>query len=109
MQISGSAVSICWACAAVKSVGLGLLTSVICRKSSPHAKLLVWSLADLIAYNINAICPHCEASTFLEAMTENQYALRKPNLTAILHTIICEHCSKRFGNHRGRLVPERQG
>ena len=59
-------------------------------------------------YTISGKCPHCGGLTLLERMTETRLRRTEPALASILHTLICGHCSERFGTGRGKLVKEKR-
>jgi DNA-directed RNA polymerase subunit RPC12/RpoP len=51
-------------------------------------------------------CPHCQARTFLDKVSEAQLSVTEPALRSVLHAFKCAHCGKQFGTAGGRLHHE---
>lgn len=58
----------------------------------------------MLEYIVSGKCPHCGGLTLLERMDEARFKRTEPALVAILHTVICSHCTRRFGTGKGQLV-----
>jgi DNA-directed RNA polymerase subunit RPC12/RpoP len=48
-------------------------------------------------------CPHCQSRTFLDTVTEAQFAVSESALRSVLHAFKCSHCGNQFGTRGGRL------
>jgi len=52
---------------------------------------------------ISVECPHCRVLTYLDSMSEAQFAISEPALRSILHAVKCSQCGSHMGKHGGRL------